>query len=62
MAKTTSGFRLVVDLRTVNEHFEAHKIKFENLGLLRFASPDVRVGAKVDLSDAYHHLALDTSL
>ena len=35
--KTTSGYRLVVDLRFVNAFFPDKKIKFENLSLLRFA-------------------------
>ena len=60
--KTSSGYRLVVDLREINTYFEDHKIKFENLSLLRFASSSVRVGGKVDLSDAYHHLSLHPNL
>lgn len=60
--KSSSGYRLVVDLREINTHFEPLKIKFEDLGLLRYASLNVQVGSKIDLSDAYHHLALHKSL
>jgi hypothetical protein len=52
----------VVDLREINKHFAPLKIKFENLSLLRFASNKVKFGGKVDLSDAYHHLALHKDL
>ena len=52
----------MVDLRTVNEHFAEHKVKFENLAMLRFAHTDLTYGAKVDLSDAYHHIALHPSI
>ncbi len=56
--KASGGFRLVVDLRFLNEHFEEHKIKFENLSMLQFAHGNLAWGAKLDLSDAYHHLQL----
>ena len=47
-----------MDLRYVNLFFEDKRIKFENLSMLRFAYLDLQWGGKVDLSDAYHHLAL----
>ena len=52
----------MIDLRFVNEHFEPRKIKFENLSLLKFAHKDLNWGAKMDLSDAYHHLCLHPSI
>ena len=60
--KTSSGWRLVVDLRFVNTFFETQKIKFENLSLLKFANRKLQFGAKIDLSDAYHHLRLHDTL
>jgi hypothetical protein len=51
-----------VDLRRVNKAFPDKKIKFENLSLLRFTNNQVAWGGKVDMSDAYHHLALHPSL
>lgn len=54
--KTSGGYRLVIDLRFVNLFFDEHKIKFENLSLLKFANSELQFGAKVDLSDAHHHL------
>ena len=61
MEKGSGGFRLVVDLRRVNEAFEERKVKFENLSLLRFTSSKVAWGGKVDMINAYHHLALHPS-
>lgn len=60
--KSSGGYRLVVDLKFVNRFFEVHKIKFENLGMLRYAQQGLTFGAKVDLSDAYHHIKLHPSL
>lgn len=51
-----------MDLKHLNKFFNLHKIKFENLGMLRFAQPGLRFGAKVDLSDAYHHIRLHPHL
>ena len=51
-----------MDLKFVNRFFEVHKIKFENLGMLRYAQQGLTFGAKVDLSDAYHHIKLHDSL
>ncbi len=48
----------MVDLRFVNSFFEERKVKFENLAMLKYAHKDLAWGAKIDLSDAYHHLAL----
>ena len=31
VAKSSGGYRLVIDLKFVNQHFTVHKIKFENL-------------------------------
>ena len=62
MPKSSRGFRLVVDLGLVNSHFVTKKIKFENLGMLRLANRNLVYGGKVDLSDAYHHLALHPSI
>ena len=62
VSKSSGGWRLVIDLRFINEHFEPLKIKFENLSLLKFANKDLEWGAKMDLSDAYHHLCLHPSL
>ncbi len=57
--KTSGGFRLVVDLRFLNEHLEELKIKFENLCMLHFVYSDLAWVAKLDLlADAYHHLQL----
>ncbi len=56
--KSSGGFRLVIDLRNINEHFPDKKIKFENLSMLRFAHTELKWAGKIDLSDAYHHLAL----
>ena len=47
-----------MDLRFVNKFFEDKKIKFENLGMLKYAKKGLAWGAKIDLSDAYHHLHL----
>ena len=60
--KSSGGYRLVIDLRFVNNHFPDNKIEFEDLSLLRFVPPTMKVGAKIDLSDAYHHLELHPSL
>ena len=35
--KSSGGYRLVIDLKFINKHFDVQKIKFENLGTLRFA-------------------------
>ena len=60
--KSTSGYRLVIDLKYVNTFYPDEKIKFENISMLRFAPPGLKVGAKIDLSDAYHHLALHSTI
>ena len=62
MPKSSGGYRLVVDLRLVNSHFVTKKIKFEILGMLRLANRNLVYGGKVNLSDAYHHLALHPSI
>ncbi len=58
VAKSSGGYRLVVDLQMVNSHFVVQKVKFESLGMLHFANKGLAWGGKVDLSDAYHHIAL----
>ena len=52
----------MVDLRFVNSFFPVRKIKFENLSMLKYAHKALHWGAKIDLSDAYHHLALHPDL
>ena len=53
---------MVIDLKFVNKHFPHQKIKFESLSHLRFAQASMRMGGKLDLSDAYHHLSIHPSL
>lgn len=60
--KSSGGFRLVIDLRHINSFFAPPTVKFETLAFLRFASVHVTWGVTVDISDAYHHLALHPSI
>lgn len=56
--KASGGYRLVVDLRNVNKHFESKGLKYETLALLKYAPQNVSRGCSIDISDAYHHLRL----
>lgn len=60
--KTSGGFRLVLDLKFVNLHFEFPKVKFENLSVLRYAPTTTTHAISVDISDAYHHLRIHPAL
>jgi hypothetical protein len=56
--KSSGGYRLVLDLRFINNFFAFNKVKFETLAILRYAPSTVTHAFSVDISDAYHHLAL----
>jgi asparagine N-glycosylation enzyme membrane subunit Stt3 len=56
--KSTGGFRLVLDLKFINNFFEFEKVRFENLAQLRYAPTQVNYAISLDISDAYHHLRL----
>ena len=60
--KSTGGFRLTIDLRTINSHFVFPKVNFENLSVLRYASTALTTGFSIDISDAYHHLRLHPAI
>ncbi len=62
MSKNSGGYRLVLDFKHLNKHFEFEKVKFEGLPNLKFAPTTVKVGFSVDISDAYHHLAVHPDL
>ena len=62
MDKSSGGFRLVLDLKYINIHFDFPKVKFENLAVLRFCPTDVTHAISVDISDAYHHLRIHPAL
>jgi hypothetical protein len=60
--KSSGGFRLVVDLRHVNSHFEPPKTKFETLAQLRYCSDLVSLGVTIDVTDAYHHIKIHENI
>lgn len=60
--KASGGFRLVINLKHLNKHFEFPKVKFEDLRVLQNAALSVQFGISVDVSDAYHHLRIHASL
>ena len=60
--KSSGGFRLVVDLRLVNSHFDSRPLKYETLQVIKYALSTVQFGMSIDVSDAYHHLKLSASI
>ena len=62
MEKGSGGFRLVLDLKFLNKYFDFPKVKFENLTVLKHASPQVKYATSIDISDAYHHLRVADSI
>lgn len=60
--KSSGGFRLVIDLRFVNNFFDFAKVKFENLPVLKNSDVAVTHAFSIDISDAYHHLRMADSL
>ena len=62
MEKSSGGYRLVLDLKYLNSYFEFPKVTFENLSVLRFAPPHMTHCFSIDVSDAYHHLAIHMEL
>ncbi len=47
--KSSGGYRLVVDLRNVNKHFEQKGLKYETLALLKYAPQNVTMGSSIDM-------------
>jgi hypothetical protein len=60
--KSSGGFRLVLDFKFLNSHFHVEKVKYESLATLQQAPRAVQVGISIDISDAYHHLAVHEDL
>ena len=56
--KSNGGYRLIIDLRTINKFFSPDKVKFESLAQLRYCNKSVEWGVTIDIADAYHHLRL----
>lgn len=56
--KTSGGFRLVVDLRIINQCFNPPVVSFESLSELKACPTSVLFGCSIDIADAYHHLRL----
>lgn len=56
--KSSGGYRLVIDLRFLNQHFTFNKVKFESLPILKFAPTTSQFAVSIDISDAYHHLRI----
>lgn len=49
---------MIIDLKHLNNHFNYDKVKFENLAVLRNTPDELEYGFSIDISDAYHHLAV----
>ena len=62
VAKHSGGYRLVIDLRHVNSHFDAPVVKFESLANLKMAPQAVHYATSIGVSDAYHHLRLSDNI
>ena len=62
MDKSSGGYRLVLDLKHLNQYFEFGKVTFENLSVLRYAPRSITHCFSIDISDAYHHLAISEQL
>ena len=60
--KNKGGYRLVLDLKFVNQFFSFAKVKFENLSVLKNAPTDSSFATSIDISDAYHHLRISPLL
>lgn len=41
VSKSSGGYRLVIDLRHVNSHFDAPKVKFESLSNFKWVPSNV---------------------
>jgi hypothetical protein len=62
VSKNSGGFRLVIDLKFLNQYFDYPTVQFESLQVLRYASKRITHMFSIDISDAYHHLMVHTDM